>query len=121
VKRIVYSAYQYGIVDGYEDSLVRAYQPITRAEAMKVLVRAADHQNHNVDWSESFIDVSEEDWFGGYVMIARNFKVVSGDNNEGITFSPERSMNRSEAAKVVAEMMRHSKRVSSEFKIDMDL
>lgn len=120
VKRVVYSAYEYGIIDGYEDSLVRAYQPISRAEAMKILVRAADHQKHNVDWSERFTDVTEEDWFGSYVMIARNFKIVSGDRNEGITFSPARSLNRSEAAKVIAEMMKHSKRVSSEFKLDIE-
>lgn len=116
VKRVVYSAYEYGIINGYEDALVRAYQPVSRAESMKVLVNAAGLNDRVASWETKFDDVFVDDWFSNYVMIAKNLGVVEGYNREGVMFGPADMILRSDAAKVVSEMMKHSLRVSESFK-----
>jgi uncharacterized membrane protein len=115
IKRVVYSAYEYGVINGYADAMVRAYQPTSRAEALKVLVRSSGIDDE-VDLNDSFEDVDTGAWYAYYIAVAKKLGIVSGYGDNSSLFGPERTTIRSEAAKIVTEGMKHSRHLSSAFK-----
>ena len=75
-KPFVVKAKALGILHGYEDGLFHPNNPVTRAEAIKILINAA---GFTTELTESqFIDVSINDWFNPFVAWAEQKGIVGG-------------------------------------------
>lgn len=103
-----------GILEGYEDGTFRPDQPITRAEALKVLIEGLLNKDIVLDSSQSllfsfnldenpFADVELSAWYAEYVLQAYVDEIVSGYGN-GL-FGPNDSMTRAEFSKVLVKSL----------------
>ena len=87
----------YGIIRGNAKGEARPYDPITRAEAVAMVVRFLGiGQQADLKFS----DVKECDWFYSAVSSAYRAGIVRGDSNS--SFSPDRPVSREEAIVMVA-------------------
>ncbi len=84
-------------VNGYSDGTFRPSQPINRAEALKMILVAAE--TPLLDEGELLSDVPEDAWFAPYVRFAQARGIVSG-NEDGL-FVPDRQVNRAEFLKML--------------------
>lgn len=100
-----YSAIEYlqahGIVQGYPDGNFRPEQPINRAEALKIILRAGRIEVPVSSASVSFSDYSVSDWFAPYVESARERGIVQGYADG--TFRPANTVNLVETLKILLE------------------
>jgi hypothetical protein len=88
-----------GIIQGYEDGSFGIDKPINRAEALKIILVAADKKLKE-DFAGKFTDVPKEAWFSKYVETAAEMEIVSGDGATG-NFVPARQVNKAEFLKMV--------------------
>lgn len=103
-RRIIYTAYDRDIIDGYPDGTFQPDAPINRAEALKIIFTASklepfDTENRN----GKFPDVNPGDWFADYVSMALSYEFIEGYADG--TFKPEQHITRAEAAKIVLFMI----------------
>ena len=103
-RQVIYTAVTEGIVDGYEDGSFRPDDPINRAEALKILLKATklDPLEEPFEQQE-FSDVPEEAWFAPYVERLVEYAIVEG--YEDSTFRPQQHITRAEASKILLFMM----------------
>lgn len=91
------------IVSGYQDGTFHPNAPITRAEAMKMLVNS-DPLGFNseiiISNNRPFIDVKTSDWFFSEVYRVFDAGFVNGKTFN--TFSPNSNLTRAEAAKIIS-------------------
>ncbi len=103
-----------GIVRGSIDGRFNPENPVTRAEALKILIGTANFEDldENFDanylgnpgwWYASFKDVPLDSWFAKYVAYARDNTIVSGFE-DGL-FHPDQFMTRGEVAKVLVRVL----------------
>ena len=90
-----------GVVRGYEDGSFRPDAPITRAEFVALLNRAAGIQPSGV--SNSFTDVDSRDWFAGDAGLAAAIGTITGF--EDGTFRPANPITRQEVAVILARAL----------------
>jgi hypothetical protein len=90
------------IVDGYSDGTFGPGNTINRAEAMKILLTAAEIDTTEID-EANFDDVSDSAWFAPYIYTAYDLEIVSGYGNG--EFGPGDDMTRAQVAKVIVELM----------------
>ncbi len=104
-RRVVYTAVQYGIVKGYTNGTFQPDAPITRAEALKMLVLAAQLPQNEESATQqlTLTDVKEKDWFAPYVKLSLWYGILGGYDDK--TFKPDRHVSRAEAAKLVYKTM----------------
>jgi LPXTG-site transpeptidase (sortase) family protein len=97
-----------GIIGGYDDGSFRPDQPISRAEAAKILIGAIKPSNLieatqgelYADGSLSiFSDVQSEDWFAPYVTLAYQSGIVQGYPDG--SFGPGKAINMAEGLKMI--------------------
>ena len=86
-----------GIVDGYPDGTFRPDAGITRAEFVKVAVSFLLYQNET--YGGTFSDVTEGQWFAGYVFTAAAQGLVDGYPDG--TFRPDAGITRAEVCAIV--------------------
>jgi len=98
------------IVRGYGDGTFRPENPITRAEALKVILESENNLEEEKDLgkevdfgsydyaNDNITDVNKGDWFNGYVQYALENKIVSGYPDK--TFRPNATVNLVEALKM---------------------
>lgn len=111
VRATVYEdAYTYlsekNVVQGYSDGFGRPNYPISRSEAVKVIVAANPNLQKKVEWYQQhmpplplFTDVQQAEWYAPYVEIAFENKVVTGYPNK--TFKPGNSVTVEEAVAMI--------------------
>ena len=87
-----------GIVDGYGNGTFRPNQNINRAEALKILLEAANVAL--VEGDVSFTDVPKTGWFYRYVVFAVKNGVANGYGNG--MFGPGNFITRAEFAKMAS-------------------
>ena len=90
-----------GMVQGYDDGTYGPDLFINRAEFTKIILEATVDSN-DIDTCESsdlFSDVTQSDWFGDYVCMAKQTGVIGGYPDG--SFKPANSINFAEAAKIV--------------------
>lgn len=87
----------YGLVNGYTDGTFRPYQPVSRAEFVKLLSAFFDDVPN--DGALIFADVPAGHWAAGPIAYAAGKGWVSGYPDGG--FHPDRAISRAEAVKVV--------------------
>ena len=97
--KYVAQAYSYGYIKGYEDGTFKPNDPITRAEALQIILNI---NYFNLDFMVRelpFKDVNETDWFYQAVNTAYTMGIVEGIDVD--TFEPYRNLTRAEAAKML--------------------
>ncbi|MSR87112.1 S-layer homology domain-containing protein [Candidatus Peribacteria bacterium] len=88
-----------GFVKGYGGGLFKPAQPVTRAEAMKiVLVIFGIADAGSTEPITMYNDVATADWFAGYVRNAIASKILPISGQEGPAFMPNKLLERGEAA-----------------------
>ena len=87
------------VINGYNDGTFQPNKLINRAEALKIILSAAqiDVPETNV---QKFVDVPNEAWFAKYVNHAVSLGVIS-ENSINDKFYPARPVNRAEFAKML--------------------
>lgn len=90
-----------GIVKGYQDGSFRPDAPITRAEFVTLLNRAAGAEPAGE--TASFADVTPRDWFANDVALAAATRTVNGFQDG--TFRPQQPITRQEAAVLLARVL----------------
>jgi hypothetical protein len=80
---------------------LRPHEPITRAEAMKILVLALWFSIPETDVM-TFIDVSKNSHLAKYIEAAKSLNIISGQmRNRQHIFRPDDTITRSEIAKII--------------------
>jgi len=103
-RSIIYTAYDRGIIDGYDDGTFKPDDQINRAEALKIIFTASKLAPFDdTDYSGRFSDVTKEDWFEPHVNRALTYEFIEG--YEDRTFRPGQPITRAEASKIVLFMM----------------
>ncbi len=105
---IIYTAAHFKIAEGYANGSFRPDDAVTRAEAVKILTRAA---NLNLlegtgSVAATFSDVMPEDWFSPFVSLAASREIVQGYADG--TFGPGKPITRAEAGKIIEVTMRQN-------------
>jgi len=97
-----------GIVEGYPDGNFRPEQCVNRVEAIKMGVNQFE-----LEWSDAaiyghfWIDIVDEAWYFEYFEIATIANVLGLDHTfvgDGVSYFPDESMFRKEAAEMLYRM-----------------
>jgi len=88
-----------GIVQGRPDETFGPTDPITRAEALKLILKAAGLPAPVEPFHTSFTDVASDSWYIGYISEAEELGIIHG-NPDG-TFEPNRAINEAEFLKLL--------------------
>ncbi|MDX9970285.1 MAG: S-layer homology domain-containing protein [Candidatus Gracilibacteria bacterium] len=88
--KFVYTAYYKGIIEGYADGNFYPNSPITKAEALKILVQIKSPLDKNSI-------ISLENWYSAYVSVAFNLSIISNDPS----FDPASVLSRAEAVSMM--------------------
>lgn len=94
----VASATRFGIVEGFDDGSFRPNAPVNRAEALKIILKAAAVSLDEENSTLSFEDVPTESWYYNYILFAVNHGIVQGRSSTH--FAPEDYVTRGEMAKI---------------------
>ena len=90
-----------GVIVGYPDGSFRPNRQVNRAEAVKILLGAANIAAPRPG-ATPFVDTPQAEWFTPFVARAKEMGVISGEPSEaGDTFSPARSVSRVEFIKMM--------------------
>jgi len=92
-----------GIIQGYENGDFKPANTITRSEALKIILMAADvNISENIEF-DVYTDVKTEDWYAPFALYARNHNIVMADDEGNIY--PSEDMTRAEFAEIIYRMM----------------
>lgn len=106
-RKVIYTAVQLDVVEGYEDNTFRPDTPVNRAEAVKILMGAAKLPSlSEAENAKQFPDVSSDAWFLSPLSEAGTRKIVRG-YDDGL-FRPENLITRAEAATIVERTIRQN-------------
>lgn len=87
-----------GVVNGYEDGTFRPENNASRAEYLKMVLKAMKVDYSNADTSAlTFKDVEKDSWIAKVVVKAVELKMISANEN----FRPNDSVSRAEAMKML--------------------
>jgi hypothetical protein len=93
-----------GIVQGFDDGLIRADAPVSRAALAKILVEAvvddSDIESAVLD-PKTYSDANTDSWYAPYLQVARERGIMTGDAGKG-TIRPGDNVTGGEAAKMIA-------------------
>lgn len=90
------------VIRGVGNNNFEPDREITRAEFAAVLCSTLGLQQGKGD--NPFTDISDQDWFGGYINTAYEYKLISGiDAN---TFAPNAKIAREQATAMIARAMK---------------
>ncbi len=92
------TAYEQGVVQGYNDGSFKPEQGVNRVEALKMALSLADVSIDPVVSENPYKDVDSSAWFAPYVAFAKakNLLPVDGKN-----FEPDQEMSRQEVAELI--------------------
>ena len=94
------SLVEQGILQGYEDGTFLPGNEVNRAEALKIILLGMGIEIEEESIAGAlFSDISEDDWFFGYVGTAVGLGIVKGYDDG--TFRPGETVNRAEALKML--------------------
>lgn len=101
IRRVIATAVSEDIVQGYPDGLFRPDEPVTRAEALKMLLRSTRLQPLPDELEETppFPDVPADAWFRGFVEHGYAMRLIEGYSDGN--FRPHASITRAESAKII--------------------
>lgn len=86
LERAAYELYRRGVVSGYTNGFFLPNKTINRAEALKILLTLRYGEIGLLPLDVTFADVSSDDWFYKYVVMASHLNIVAGFEDN--TFKP---------------------------------
>lgn len=99
-------AFNQGWIQGYDDGEFKPNQPITRAEAIKIILLSHYSADDIIGQDIAFSDVDVSAWYAEFVTFAEELGFVSGytDENGDKTgeFKPGNNITRGESAKIIS-------------------
>ncbi len=90
-----------GVIMGYGDGNFKPNQPVTRAEAMKIILLAAGAEVPEP--TEAFADTTLDAWYAKFISHGKKLGIVSGYENGN--FGPADPVTRAQAAKMIINTM----------------
>ena len=75
------SAKIHNLINGYNDNTAKPDKEITRAEALKILLKAAWFNKIEESYNSKFQDVARNDWYYSYVYFANQLWIIEWYNN----------------------------------------
>lgn len=91
-----------GIFNGYNDGTFQPNQPITRVEALKVILEGMDINTIDANGQAlGFRDANPHSWYAGYMQTALSLGIVNGYGNG--YFLPGNYISRAESLKIILE------------------
>lgn len=101
----IQAAYDKEIIVGFSDKTFNPNKPITRAEAMKIILEASGKDiPAYLEENSEFKDIKLKDWYAKYVIYAAKNGIVNG--YEDGTFGPNKPITRAEVAKIASLMLK---------------
>lgn len=93
-----------GIVNGMTETTFAPNKGVTRAELAKIVtkLRGIEDYAESVEYKKTFSDVSKDDWFYPYVIIASDLEMING--YEDGTFKPNKEVT---YAELIAILLRN--------------
>lgn len=98
-RRVIYTAADLGIVRGYRDGNFRPDAPVSRAEALKILILTSKLPPVDGHTAQLFSDVSLNEWYAPYIERAAFDNLISGYADG--SFRPSNKITRAEALKII--------------------
>ena len=99
-KSFVEKIYNQGIVKGKTNTRFAPNDKITRAELLKVALKAFRHKTEESVSKTSFVDVSKTAWYAPFIEKAKELKIASGYSDG---FRPNAPISRAGALKILLE------------------
>lgn len=96
---IIHDLYDAGVVNGYSDGTFSGSDPVTRAQAAKMMAHMLDLDMSNP--GSDFSDVSKDSWYAGSVHALSEAGYIDGVGNGN--FAPNREMSRAEFAELIVD------------------
>jgi len=93
------TAFDLGIINGYNKNYFHPEKMITRAEALKVILKAYDYQDYH-ETDQQFSDVPVSAWYHPYTSYAVSRGIIEQKPN----FKPNDLISRAEVAKLITMM-----------------
>lgn len=90
-----------GFVSGYEDGTFRPNAPVTRAEAVKILLSQIAKTIQNFT-DYDFTDIDDH-WAKDFIQTAKNLGIIGG--YEDGSFRPDTNITRAEASKIISSVL----------------
>lgn len=87
------------IIKGFDDGTFRPENPVTRAEALKMILTSAKATIEESSETE-FFDVPADSWFGAFIRTGRNLNIVNGYGDTG-KFGPNDRVQKSQFLKML--------------------
>ena len=95
----IYYMTQAGFVTGYEDSTFLPKNPVSRVEALKMILSAAEVELVSPEYPTPFTDIDSAQWYQDYLDTSVSLEIISGYPDG--TFKPLETVNRAEALKML--------------------
>lgn len=92
-----------GIIGGYSDGTFRPNNPITRAEAFKIIINTFHSEALDTVSFPVFGDVPVDIWYAPYALFAKTESLIHFSGN---SFEPDRSISRGEVANAIYLLMK---------------
>ncbi|MDD5376855.1 MAG: S-layer homology domain-containing protein [Candidatus Gracilibacteria bacterium] len=92
-----------GIIGGYSDGTFRPNNPITRAEAFKIIINTFHTEALDMVSFPVFADVPVSTWYAPYALFAQTNSLIDFSLN---LFEPDKLMNRGEVANAIYMLMK---------------
>ena len=107
MNRVIYRAAEVGLFKGYKDGTFKPFQPITRAEFLKVFLTVGGFNVHTKSYATSgFKDVTDHTvWYYPYIAFASNNNIPIIQGYKDGTFRPNNPIGRDEAVKIITNVM----------------
>lgn len=100
--KFIAAAADAGVVSGYATGKFKPDAPVNRAEALKILLEAAQKKLEEVE-AAPFTDVAQDEWFAKYVNYAYANGIVSGKT--ALRFAPGDNVSRAEMTKMTVKVL----------------
>ena len=94
----IYFLEERGVIDGYDDGNFGPSDPVSRVQALKILLLGAG-DDPDANLKSNFPDVPKTHWGQRFVARAAEREIVAGD--DAGTFRPDAILNRAEATKIL--------------------
>ena len=90
-----------GVISGYEDGSFKPERPVSRAEFLKMILRAAERNVPNSIAEKPFPDVAITSWYAPYIRVAVDVGIIDGYPDG--KFYPDKTVSRIEAIKMLVK------------------
>lgn len=95
----IYYMTQAGFVSGYEDNTFQPQNPVSRVEALKMILSATEVELVDTEYPAPFTDTDSSQWYQDYLDTSVSLEIISGYPDG--TFKPLDTVNRVEALKML--------------------